>query len=179
MKLYHYVSKGNNVLTKGLLSFAKNPDADIAYYTKRSKASSHQGIVDWMERCLSGRSRGIRFFSEPIKWTPDSLSLKEFINNADMFSVDLDALSKDGLIEAVYLSPAVAIDPLTPPQTGKGISGVDEQLIKLKNISEISFCPIDWSVCNDKMGRRFAFVPYYLLIIKGGIIPPQYLTLEK
>ena len=176
MKLYHYVSKGNNVLTKGLLSFAKNPDADIAYYTKRSKASSHQGIVDWMERCLSGRSRGIRFFSEPIKWTPDSLSLKEFINNADMFSVDLDALSKDGLIEAIYLSAALPIDSNTNnPQ----YFNVDEQLVKLKNISEIDFQPIDWSVCNDKMGRRFAFIPYYLLIIKGGIIPPQYLTLEK
>lgn len=179
MKLYHYVTKGNNVLTKGLLSFAKNPYADIAYYIKRSQANTHHGIVNWMENCFPGRSRGIRFFSEPIKWTQDSLSLKEFIDNADMFSVDLDALSNDGLIEAVYLSPAIEVDSFAPPQTSKGISGVDEQLVKLKNISEINFCPIDWSVCNDKMGRRFAFVPYYLLIIKGGTIPPQYLTLEK
>lgn len=179
MKLYHYVTKNNNVLTKGLLSFAKNPDADIAYYTKRSQATTHQGIINWMERSFPGRSRGIRFFLEPIKWTQDSLSLKEFIDNADMFSVDIDKLSQDGLIEAVYLSPAIEINPFAPPQTSKDISSIDEQLIKLKDISEINFCPIDWSVCNDKMGRRFAFVPYYLLIIKGGIIPPQYLTLES
>lgn len=36
MKLYHYVMKGNDVLDKGLLSFQKNPNADLSYYFKRT-----------------------------------------------------------------------------------------------------------------------------------------------
>ena len=45
MKLYHYVTKGNNVLEDGQLSFAKNPNANINYYTKRSKADNKEDIV--------------------------------------------------------------------------------------------------------------------------------------
>lgn len=30
MKLFHYVRQGNSVLEEGILSFAKNPQADIS-----------------------------------------------------------------------------------------------------------------------------------------------------
>ena len=66
MKLFHYVQKGNNVLEKGILSFAENPQADISYYTRRSGAETHDGVVRWMENCFEGRSRGIRVFSARI-----------------------------------------------------------------------------------------------------------------
>ena len=36
MYLYHYVAKGNTVDRDGLLSFARNPNADLNYYFKRS-----------------------------------------------------------------------------------------------------------------------------------------------
>ena len=46
-KLYHYITKGNFALSQGILSFAKNPDADLSYYRKRSGgAISHAGIVN-------------------------------------------------------------------------------------------------------------------------------------
>ena len=32
---------------------------------------------------------------------------KPFIEKADLFSIDLEALAKDGLIEEVYVSPAI------------------------------------------------------------------------
>lgn len=67
MKLYHYITKGNTALKEGILSFARNPQADLSYYYKRSGQTTHEGIVQWMENCFEGRSRGIRGFSEPIK----------------------------------------------------------------------------------------------------------------
>lgn len=52
MRLYHYVAKGNTVLTDGILSFAQNPHADLSYYYKRSGETTHNGICQWMERFL-------------------------------------------------------------------------------------------------------------------------------
>ena len=174
-KLYHYITKGNTALTEGILSFAKNPQADLHYYYKRTGGqTTHDGIVKWMESCFEGRSRAIRGFSEPIQWTDKSLSLKDFIDNADMYSIDLEALDKDGLLEAVYISPSVMDVP-----TMKELWSSDELLIKLYDYKDISTRPIDWSVCNDELGRRFAYVPYYIIVIKGGVIPPKYIKKEK
>ena len=174
MKLYHYIAKPNSALTDGILSFAKNHDADLRYYYKRSNETTHNGIVKWMESCFEGRSRAIRGFSEPIQWTDKSINMfKPFIENADLFSIDLEALAKDGLIEAVYVSPAIK------PNLDKDFpQDVDERLVKLSSIRDIDTSAVDWSVCDEKLGLRFSVVPYYLLIIKGGIIPPKYITKE-
>lgn len=96
---------------------------------------------------------------------------KPFIENADLFSINLDALQKDKLIEAVYVSPAIR------PNLDKDFpQNVDERLIKLSSINDIDTSPVDWSVCNEKLGLRFSVVPYYLIVIKDGIIPPKYIT---
>lgn len=176
MKLYHYISKGNSALTEGILSFAKNPNADLSYYYKRTGGeTTHAGIVKWFESCFAGRSRAIRGFSEPIQWTEKSKNMfKPFIENADMFSIDVSALEADGLIEAVYVSPA-----LRPDLDKELLQDVDENLVKLSSINDIDTSPVDWSVCDEKLGLRFSVVPYYLVVIKGGIIPPEYITLEK
>lgn len=62
MKLYHYIAKPNTALEEGILSFAKNPNADLRYYFKRSNETTHDGIIKWMESCFEGRSRAIRGF---------------------------------------------------------------------------------------------------------------------
>lgn len=52
-KLYHYITKGNTALQNGILSFAKNPNADLHYYYKRTGSeTTHSGIVNWMESCF-------------------------------------------------------------------------------------------------------------------------------
>ena len=154
MKLYHYVAKPNTVLKEGILSFAQNPSADLRYYFKRSEETTHDGIIKWMEACFEGRSRGVRAFTEPIKWSKNSLSLKKFIDNA-------------------YFSPSVMDVP-----TLKEENYCDELLIRLYDYKDIKVRPVDWTVCNDELGRRFAFVPYYVIVIKGGVIAPKYLILE-
>lgn len=174
MKLYHYIAKPNTALKEGILSFAKNSNADLRYYFKRSGETSHKGIVKWMESCFEGRSRAIRGFSEPIQWTDKSINMfKPFVEKADLFSIDLDALAKDGLIEAVYISPAIK------PNLDKDFpQDVDERLFQLSSINDIDTSPVDWSVCDEKLGLRFSVVPYYLIVIKDGIIPPKYIKKE-
>lgn len=174
MQVYHYISKGNNALEKGILSFAANPNADLSYYFKRSGGkTTHAEICRWMDSCFEGRSRGIRSFSEPIKWTERSIRcLKNFVDNADCFAIDLSALARDGLIEAIYVSPSVLDFPDIKEE-----QCMDEILQKLDRIEDIDFSPIDWSICDDELGRRFAYVRYYLIVVKGGIIPPKYITL--
>ena len=174
MKLYHYIAKPNTALEEGILSFAKNPNADLRYYFKRSNETTHDGIVKWMESCFEGRSRAIRGFSEPIQWTEKSINMfKPFIENADLFSIDLEALDKDSLIESVYVSPA-----MHPDKDKDLLQGVDERLIKLNSINDIDTSAMDWTVCDEKLGLRFSVVPYYLIVIKGGIIPPKYIKKE-
>jgi hypothetical protein len=82
-------------------------------------------------------------------------------------------LDNYGLIETVYVSPSVLdITGLTEQWD------CDEVWIKLKNdINDIDYSPIDWTVCDDNFIRRFAYVRYYLIVIKGGIIPPKYLKI--
>ena len=174
IKLYHYIAKPNTALTEGILSFANNPNTDLRYYFKRSNETTHDGIVKWMENCFEGRSRAIRGFSEPIQWTEKSINMfKPFIDNADLFSIDLEDLAKDGLIDDVYISPAIK------PNLDKDFpQDVDERLVKLNSIYDIDTSPVDWSVCDEKLGLRFSVVPYYLIVIKDGIIPPKYITKE-
>lgn len=176
MILYHYITKGNTALTEGILSLAANPKADLSYYYKRAgEETTHEGVVKWMESCFKGRSRAIRGFSEPIQWTEKSEKMfKDFIEGADLFAIDVSALDADGLVEAVYVSPA-----LRPNLDKEMLKDVDEQLIKLDSVNDIDTSPVDWTVCDEKLGLRFSVVPYYLVVVKGGIIPPKYLTLVK
>ena len=175
MKLYHYITRPNTALKDGILSFANNPNADLRYYFKRSNETTHEGIVKWMESCFEGRSCAIRGFSEPIQWTEKSINMfKPFIENADLFSIDLEALAKDGLIEAVYVSPAIELDlDKDFPQD------VDERLVKLNSIYDIDTSPVDWTVCDEKLGLRFSVVPYYLIVLKDGYIPSKYIKKEN
>lgn len=171
-RLYHYVAKGNTVLTDGLLSFARNPNADLGYYFKRSGKTTHAEIVSWFESKFAGRSRGIRAFPCPIRPTEKSGSLQNFIENADLFAIDVNALNAAGLIDAVYVSP-----PVTAVPDITDVPDADEPLYRLPDIRAIDTSPIDWSVCDDSLGRRFAYVRYYLLVVAGGVIPPRFIEL--
>ena len=46
-------------------------------------------------------------------------------------------------------------------------------------IDDIYYSPIDWSVCDDELHRRFAYARYYLIVVKGGVIEPKYLKIVK
>ena len=177
MKLYHYAPKDNTIMTEGLLSFSKSKTVDVRSYTWRGEGlKTKKDVCQWMEKCFVGRSRGIRCLTEPMKWYEHSIkALKNFAEEHTLISINVDELSADGLIESVYVSPPIQeIYPQVftdPDFNGRR----DEIYIKLNSVNDIDYSPIDWSICDDEKGWRFAFVRYYLLTIKGGIIPPKYL----
>lgn len=179
MKLYHYVTKGNNVMKAGLLSISKNPKSDISYYLKRSGAKTHKGVCSWMERCFKGRSRAIRFFTSPLQWTDRSLKIKELVDACDLFELNLTALVKAGYVEAIYVKPSLFDGYYFSMKDREKYSryGADEPLIKLKSVKEIDYKYYQtWDLCDDSKGLRMVPLQYYVLVIKGGIIPPKYLT---
>ena len=167
MKLYHYVKRPHTVFKDGLLSIAANPNADLSYYMKRSGSETHDGVCRWMEGCFEGRSRGIRVLIEPMQFHERTQKIKDFFSNCDLFEIDVEALEKDGLIDAVYVSPSV----LEKEPLNKN----DEGLYKISGIKEIDFTPNDYNILDDEKGWRFAFMRYYLLVMKNGIIEPKYL----
>ena len=167
MKLYHYVAKPNNAVREGIFSFAKSPNVNLNYYMKRSGCKTQAEISEWMEKCFLGRSRGIRLLIEPLQYTKRTPKIKEFIESADLFEVDVSAMDKDGLIEAIYVSPSV----LEKEPENKN----DEALYKIAGLSEIDLTTNDYEILDDEKGWRFAFMRYYLFIIKDGIIPAKYI----
>lgn len=83
-------------------------------------------------------------------------------------------MDKDGLIEAVYVKPSVLDIPNIDKQ-----HVCDKIGLKLKNvIKDIDYSPIDWSGCAGELSRRLAFVRYYLIVVKGGVIKLNYLKIS-
>ena len=109
MKLYHYIPKDNTVMTDGLQSFAKSKSVNLKSYLWRDKElKTQEDVCNWLEKSFVGRSRGIRFFTEPIKWYEQSVDLlKNFAENAknqpsynilaDLAKEKLEALSPEDL----------------------------------------------------------------------------------
>lgn len=158
MRLYHYAPKENTILTDGILAFGQK---------------THTDIVHWMENYFIGRSRGIRCLTEPIQWHSQNLSLKSLIEKNDLFSFDAIELQKKGLIDGLYVSPCLLEEKIRPD------TFCDEILKPLQCVQEIDTSPIRWDICNDEKGWRFAFIRYYLIILKNGVIPPVYLRKES
>ena len=181
MKLYHYIPKDNTIKTDGLQSFAKSKTVNLKSYLWRDEnLKTQEDVIEWLEKCFTGRSRGIRFFTEPIKWNEQSVDLlKNFAENNVLISVDVDKLDADGLIESIYVSPPLGDKHPECLEHPELMGKCDEFYEKLASVKDIDFSPVDWSICNDKLGRRFAYVRYYLLVIKDGLIPPEYITTEK
>ena len=113
MKLYHYARKENTIMKDGLLSFSKSKVVNVKDYRSRAEGlNTQKDVIRWMESCFEGRSRGIRFFSEPIKWHDKALYvLKSFVDKTVLFSIDLDKMDEDGLIDAIYVSPPLCDHP--------------------------------------------------------------------
>lgn len=78
----------------------------------------------------------------------------------------------------IYVSPPLCDHP-DYDGNSKFRWGCDGIYHKLDAIEDIDFSPVDWTICDDESGRRIAYVRYYLLIVKDGVIPPKYIREEN
>ena len=145
---------------------------DLYHYVQKGNNVLQNGLLSFAQNPEADLSyyqqrSGQNTHQEICLWMEHCL--KDFADQCDLFKINVAKLCQDGLLEAIYVSPSVLEKNPANPH--------DELLDKLTDISEIDYSPLDWHLCDDKLGRRFAYIRYYLLIIQGGIIPPKYLNL--
>ena len=158
MKLYHYAPIRNTVFKKGLLSFSKGAGV-VAPYIKRANTDNRAEIIVWMETIFRGRSRSISMITEPIQWNDNDPMLKEFVENHTLFSIELNDLLTDNLIESIWCQDGEKIYPIRP--------------------TEIDLSPLPWEKCSQDKGLFFGVIRHYFVVLKDGILPSQYIRQEK
>ncbi len=168
MKLYHYASIPNTILTEGLKSISKNP-ANLKSYSCKQRADSEkpEDVMRWLENSFPGRSRCVSGLTEPVQWQGNAGMLKRFAESRELFSYDIARLFKDGIAEAIYV------------KTGHNEVGMDEKIKKIAGSEEIDFSPLAWHLCDEEKGIFFGVIRHYLIVLKDGFIPPEYLSKVK
>jgi len=158
MKLYHYAPQQNTIMTDGLISFAGGC-GDIRPYIKRAGSQNRQDIITWMENCFPGRSRSLSVITEPVQWQGNDPMLKEFVDTHTLFSIELDDLLHDNLIESIWCQENNALFKIIP--------------------SEIDTSPLPWKNCSRRQGLFFGVIRHYFLVLRDGRISPNYLKKEN
>ena len=161
MKLYHYTPKENTCLKDGILSVSLLPEC-LSHYAQRAGSEDAAAIIKWLDSTFEGRSRSVSCFTEPLR-----LNGKIVLNGGHLFSFDIDELAKDGLVESVYQKT----------KSGNGERN-GEAFQKIKP-DDIDYTPFDFSSYKTEYDLTHAFFRHYMIVLKDGLIPPKYLTLEK
>ncbi|MBR6231809.1 MAG: hypothetical protein IKQ99_01765 [Alphaproteobacteria bacterium] len=161
MKLYHYIPKGTDALTKGIYSVSRLPE-ELLKYGKRLKTDDPKKILAWMEGTFHGRSRAISVLTETVHWQENDSMLKEWVDDMDLLEIDFDALAKDGQIESIWC------------KEGSDANGTNENIFKI-TADEIDCSPLPWHLCSKEKGLFFGIIRHYFLVMKDGVIPPKYI----
>lgn len=164
MKLYHYAPLANSVLSDGLLSPVRSKKG-LSCYAQRAGSSDREIILQWLDETFSGRSRSISCLTEPIKWQGNDPVLKKIVDSSVLFSSEWEELVNSGEVEAVWC------------KNGSLANGLGEVFYQV-NIDEIDTTPLTWEKCNTEKGILYAAIRHYLIVLKNGVIPPEYLRLE-
>lgn len=165
MRLYHYAPKVNTVKEKGLLSISKG-SLDLRVYAHRAGSENKDEIMAWLDKTFAGRSRAISCLTEPIKWQGNDAVLKAIVDRSALFSFELDDLIKAGLLESIWC------------KNGSDAGGYNEKFFEVKP-EEIDLSPLTWEKVDAAKDLLYAVVRHYLIVLKDGYIPPQFLTLEN
>ena len=164
MKLYHYAPKENTVMEKGLLSISKAP-WNLRAYAHRAGSENRDEIMAWLDKTFAGRSRAISCLTEPIRWQGNDAVLQAIVERSALFSFELDDLIKAGLVEAIWC------------KNGSEAGGYNEKFYQVQP-QEIDTSPLTWEKVDAAKDLLYAVVRHYLIVLKDGYIPPQYLKEE-
>jgi hypothetical protein len=164
MRLYHYAPKENTVLRDGLLSISKGP-RDLKAYAHRAGSDNRDDIMAWLDKTFYGRSRAISCLTEPIKWQGNDAVLKAIVDRSMLFSFELDELIKAGLVESIWC------------KNGSDAGGYHEKFFEVEP-EDIDLSPLTWEKVDVAKDLLYAVVRHYLIVLKDGYIPPEYLRRE-
>ena len=165
MKLYHYARKENTIMKDGLLSISK-VDRPLGSYAHRAGSENKEDILKWLDSTFYGRSRAISCLTEQIKWQGNDPILKKLVDGSELFSFELNDLIKDGLVESIWC------------KNGSDAGGYNEKFYQVQP-EEIDLSPLTWEKVDAAKDLLYAVVRHYLIVLKDGCIPAEYLRQEN
>ena len=173
MRLYHYAPKTNTILQNGLYSYAKHPHLQRSYAVP-AKSDKKKDIIAWMENNIfPGRSKAISCLTEPMQWRNNDPVLKKIVKSSTLFSFELDDLLKAGLVEAIWCRDDLAC------KGHKYVIDKHAQYFYEVKPEEIDTSPLTWGKVDPSKKLMYGAVRHYMVVMKKGIIPPEYLRPEK
>ena len=173
MRLYHYAPKDNTVLQTGLYSYSKHPSGLKRGYALPAKSNKKKDIIAWMETVFPGRSKAISCLTEPIKWRGNDNILKGIVKSSVLVSFDLNDLIKAGIVESIWCRDDSA------HKGRKYVWGDSTQYFYKVSPDNINVSPLPWEKVDIKNQIMWGAVRHYMIVLKKGIIPPEYLRLER
>ena len=165
MRLYHYAPKENTVLEEGIKSISKI-DNNLHSYVKRVGSDKKEDIINWLEKTFAGRSRAISCLTEPIVWLGNDKVLKALVDKSILYSFELEDLINAGLVESIWC------------KDGSEASGTNEHFYQVSK-DEIDMSPLAWHKCDSSKGLIFGVIKHYMLVLKDGIIPAEFIKEER
>lgn len=165
MRLYHYAPKENTILQEGIKSISQI-DSNLHSYVKRVGSDKKEDIINWLEKAFVGRSRAVSCLTEPIAWQGHDRVLKAIVDKSILYSFELEDLINAGLVESIWC------------KDGSESSGVNEHFYQVSK-DEIDMAPLPWHKCDASKGLIFGVIKHYLLVLKDGVIPPEFIKEER
>ena len=165
MRLYHYAPKENTVLEEGIKSISKI-DRNLRSYVKRVGSDKKEDIINWLEKTFAGRSRAVSCLTEPISWQGNDKVLKALVDKSILYSFELEDLINAGLVEGIWC------------KDGSEASGTNEHFYQVSK-DEIDMSPLAWHKCDSSKGLIFGVIKHYMLVLKDGIIPAEFIKEER
>ncbi len=165
MRLYHYAPKENTILREGIKSISKI-DSNLHSYVKRVGSDKKEDIINWLEKTFKGRSCAISCLTEPIVWQGNDKVLKALVDRSILYSFELEGLINAGLVESIWC------------KDGSEASGINEHFYQVTK-EEIDLSPLPWHKCDSSKGLIFGVIKHYLLVLKDGVIPPEFIKGER
>ena len=150
--LYSYILKPNDVLINGIKAPVLSDAAFLTHYTGRAGSAEKEKIIAYLETVFHGRSRAVSCLTERI---PDlnSRKLQGFKALRECFTFSPDIIKDTQIVEAVWCA-----------ENGT-----------FRQVDSLDFSPLPWETINDEDDVFFARIRHYMLVLKQGYLPPEYI----
>lgn len=179
MKVYLYTYAYDKIKKEGYKSLSMFDEKSDYYrnallvHKSSAKSENMNDILEYLENTFNGRLRSICVITDiaPMEEYKHPY-LDWLVHHADVLSFDLIQLINDGIVEDIYCKDL--------RQTAL-VDASFENIYKINNINEIDLTPNDWHLCEKEQYKKlspWATIKHYFLVLKNGVIPQQYITLE-
>ena len=152
--LYNYAPKDDDILKNGLWSPSKAPRKALSHYFGRARTQTKTGVLKYLESTARGRSRSVSVITDPIN---KKCTYYEWTEDRCLCAIDFDKLYHDGLVETIYRCYGKKMTPITASQ------------IKWNE-------KLPWDKVEN--GLFFKVIPHYMIVLRDGVIPSQYISLD-